>query len=145
MLRMPFSSVVVWSCGPARTDAASHTADSDVESRIVPCKYVSTTKLPANPIQYPAQWICGDERRNAMKNGRGKRKAETSSLVELFVFLFYVHPGCQALLAVLSAVRGFSLKWKLVIPASCPRRLRSTPVPALGDRNSIIEKSCRAM
>jgi hypothetical protein len=53
-----------------------------------PVNMSSATKLPAIPIRYPAQWICGDERRNAMKNGREKRKAKTSSLVELFVFLF---------------------------------------------------------
>jgi hypothetical protein len=58
------------------------------KAALCPVNMSSTTKLPANPIQYPAQWICGDERRNAMKNGREKRKAETSSLVELFVFLF---------------------------------------------------------
>jgi hypothetical protein len=52
-----------------------------------PVNMSSATKLPAIPIRYPAQWICGDERRNAMKNGREKRKAKTSSLVELFCLL----------------------------------------------------------
>jgi hypothetical protein len=69
MLRMPFSSVVVWSCTAARAHATSPKADSDVESHILPL----FRSLP-NPQNHTNLQIRKAEVRNAMQNRERKRK-----------------------------------------------------------------------
>jgi hypothetical protein len=80
MLLIPFSSVVVWSCTPARAHAASPRADSDVESHIVQVLDVqSQAKSKSNPNQ--TQSFAEEQAEEKKEKGSRKKKEVETFLV----------------------------------------------------------------